>query len=116
MFRLIIKPIKTRVLHIGKNDMSKPFWVEPQGLEAQYICLSYCWGGAEFLKLTTGNLEACRHGIFIGDLPTCFQDAIEIARYFNIQYIWIDALCILQDNKEDWDIQGSKLAEIYQLS
>ncbi|KAH9205514.1 heterokaryon incompatibility protein-domain-containing protein, partial [Leptodontidium sp. 2 PMI_412] len=104
-----------RVLHVGQTDQSKIFLVEPQDNTA-YICLSYSWGGSEFLKVTTENLQACREGILVDSLPTSFQHAIELARCLDVKYIWIDALCILQNDKRDWEIEGSKMADIYQSS
>lgn len=90
--------------------------MDDQGQSGQYVCLSYCWGRTQFLKLTTKNLEVCKQGILVKTLPGCFQHAIEISRGLGIRYIWIDALCILQDDKKDWEIQGSNMADIYRNS
>ncbi|KAH8594104.1 heterokaryon incompatibility protein-domain-containing protein [Bisporella sp. PMI_857] len=107
--------LPARVLDVGQTDVSKIFLVEPQDNTA-YICLSYSWGKSEFLKLTTKNLQACRGGILVDSLPTSFQHAIELARRLEVRYIWIDALCILQNDQRDWEIEGSKMADIYQSS
>ncbi|TID13642.1 HET-domain-containing protein [Venturia nashicola] len=81
-----------------------------------YIALSYCWGKAQFLKLTTSNLQACKNGILINSLPNVFQHAIAIARGLGVYGIWIDALCIIQDDLGDWEIEASKMANVYQNS
>lgn len=47
------------------------------------------------------------------DFPQSFQDAICICRALAIEYIWIDSICILQDSSEDWEIQGSKMDQVY---
>jgi hypothetical protein len=47
-------------------------------------------------------------------LPSAFQDAILVAFKLQIRYLWIDSLCILQDNKEDWEQEASKMADYYQ--
>jgi Heterokaryon incompatibility protein (HET) len=49
-------------------------------------------------------------------LPTVFQNAISICRRLRIQYLWIDKLCIIQHNKEDWIREGSKMASIFENS
>jgi hypothetical protein len=45
-----------------------------------------------------------------------FQDAVVITRALGIQYLWIDSLCILQGDKDDWEIECSKMAEVYSNS
>jgi len=46
-------------------------------------------------------------------LPKTFQDAIEVTRRLGISYLWIDSLCIIQDSKDDWAREASKMADIY---
>lgn len=65
------------------------------------------------LQLKNDNLDDLKRGIPFSRLPRTFQDAIRICRALAISYIWIDSLCIIQDSKEDWDIAGSKMDQIY---
>lgn len=106
--------LPTRVLDVDRSDKSRVFLVEPQYAIDRYISLSYCWGDAQFFKLTKENFSSCKEGILIDNLPVCFQHAIKIARGLRIKYIWIDALCIIQDDIKDWKIQAAKMARIYQ--
>ncbi|KAJ4317493.1 hypothetical protein N0V84_007320 [Fusarium piperis] len=46
-------------------------------------------------------------------IPATFQDAIKLANTLGIQYIWIDSLCIIQDSKEDWDVEAAHMASVY---
>jgi hypothetical protein len=46
-------------------------------------------------------------------LSKTFQDLIKITRKLGIQYIWIDSLCIVEDDKEDWRAESSKIDSIY---
>lgn len=46
-------------------------------------------------------------------LPKRFQHALEIAMWMGIEYIWIDALCIVQDSRDDWLTQSAKMGDIY---
>ncbi|RSM18499.1 hypothetical protein CDV31_002635 [Fusarium ambrosium] len=68
---------------------------------------------------TRDNLR--RHlegGIDLGNLPKTFQDAIKIARELKVRYLWIDALCIIQneDDHEDWKRECGNMASIYRNS
>jgi hypothetical protein len=50
------------------------------------------------------------------DLSKTFQDAIYITRLLGIQYIWIDALCIIQDSELDWKRESAQMFHIYSSS
>jgi hypothetical protein len=89
----------------------------PQGEATKYMALSYCWGildGTSKLLTTTHDTIRSRiENIEVGAMPLAFQDAIAVARKLTIQYIWIDSLCILQDDARDWQTESSKMAEIF---
>lgn len=55
-------------------------------------------------------------GIVWSDLPKTFQDAIEITRALGFSHIWINSLCIVQDDDYDWALESSKMASIYSNS
>jgi hypothetical protein len=55
-------------------------------------------------------------GIPVQSMPQTFKDAVKITRKFGIRYLWIDALCILQDSKSDWEVQATEMAAIYRNS
>jgi hypothetical protein len=46
-------------------------------------------------------------------LPRSFQDAIGVARRLGVRYIWIDALCNVQDDHQHWERESGKMADIY---
>jgi hypothetical protein len=53
----------------------------------------------------------------MNELPATFRDAILVTRNLNIQYIWIDAICIIQDSlDEDWPKEASHMREYYMNS
>lgn len=49
----------------------------------------------------------------IEDLPPAFQQAIQLTRLLGVRYLWIDALCILQDSAADWAQEAAKMADVY---
>jgi Heterokaryon incompatibility protein (HET) len=81
--------------------------------EAQYIALSHCWGGHCDLKLTKLNAAAFACQIEASSLPKTFIDVVVLAKELGIRYLWIDALCILQDSTEDWQLESSRMLEVY---
>lgn len=102
-----------RVVDVGLSDgMIK--LVETDGKEAPYIALSHCWGTSRIITTTLATLEDRKRGIAEADLSQTFRHAIRTTRELGIAYIWIDSLCIIQDNSLDWQIESAKMASIYE--
>jgi len=81
-----------------------------------YMTLSHCWGTAIFLKPTTTNIEYLKKVFRIRELPKTFQETIMDSREFGVRYLWIDALCIVQDSAEDWHHAAAKMMKVCQNS
>jgi len=64
-------------------------------------------------RTTIGNIENHCQSIDIADLTRTFQDAIQISRRLGLKHIWIDSLCIVQDDKRDWEVSAGQMASIY---
>lgn len=65
------------------------------------------------MQLNSESINDFKHNISFDHLPKTFQDAVTVCCALDIQYLWIDSLCIMQDSPEDWAVQGSKMAHIY---
>jgi hypothetical protein len=67
---------------------------------SRYCSLSYVWGGAQVLRTTSENLEVLmRPGALEKLRPApVVQDAIELSRSIGVRYLWVDGLCIPQDD------------------
>ncbi|MCJ1448771.1 MAG: hypothetical protein MMC23_009289 [Stictis urceolatum] len=80
-----------------------------------YATLSHCWGGGCEKTLTMDSLKDFERGLLVSDLPTTFGDAIYIATKLSINYLWIDALCIVQNSVDDadWKHEASIMGDIY---
>lgn len=104
-----------RVINVGDPATGQALRLfETNGERGKYICLSHCWGqGVKPLATLTTNLEQMRKHIPVEKLPKSFSDCLEVARSLGVQYVWIDSLCIIQDSKEDWQTESSKMANIY---
>ncbi|KAF2188650.1 hypothetical protein K469DRAFT_519736, partial [Zopfia rhizophila CBS 207.26] len=103
--------LPTRVIYVGPEHVRL---VETKGTRGIYAALSYCWGGSSRLVTTNQNLEDLKRKIDLCWLPKTCREAIHIARELTIPYIWIDSLCIVQDNPMDWKQEAAKLGEIYE--
>ncbi|KAF2625038.1 HET-domain-containing protein, partial [Macroventuria anomochaeta] len=80
-----------------------------------YACLSHCWGSrGPLMKLNSGTYSTLRAGVLLATLPKTFRDAAFVCRHLGIRYIWIDALCILQDSDEDWEEAAATMAGTYE--
>lgn len=62
---------------------------------------------------TRENVDDRRAGFELMDLPATFRDAVTATRILQIPFLWIDSICILQGDRDDWEIEGSKMAEVY---
>jgi hypothetical protein len=107
----------TRLLFIvDPTDMenSRIHLIETHGVPYSYATLSYCWGraGDEWL-CTKHRVDQYLYDIDRETLPATIRDCLVIAATLSIQYIWIDALCIIQDSASDWATESTKMGGIY---
>lgn len=89
---------------------------ETQRRHGLYTALSHCWGPPEKRPLRTirDNLGSHLQDIPYESLPATFQDAVAVTRKLGLQYLWIDSLCIVQDDEDDWRIESAKMGDIYE--
>ena len=59
------------------------------------------------------TLSSRMRGMRLDEMPQTFQDAVVAARILGIQYIWIDALCIIQDDQKDKEKEIPRMTSIY---
>jgi hypothetical protein len=77
------------------------------------LALSYCWGGLQKLTTTTSNIADNCKKINFKDLPCTIQDAVTVTRALSFKFLWVDALCILQDCKKDKQREISHMGQVY---
>ena len=82
----------------------------------RYVALSYVWGNTNFFLTTTSNIQdLCQTQALEQPhirLPKTLEQAISLALALGEQYIWIDALCIVQDGPDKAD-QLNAMASLY---
>lgn len=100
-----------RLVEFGSN-------ARPRSAPVSYAALSHCWGmpGRLPIKTLKENLSKHLERIRFGDLSRTFQDAVQVARGLQLSYLWIDSLCIVQDDTEDWIREAEQMANVYRES
>ncbi|KAK1081767.1 hypothetical protein LTR33_004416 [Friedmanniomyces endolithicus] len=83
----------------------------------RYVALSYVWGGADVLKLTSDNIHEISEEEGLKDslalLPRTILDAMQVTKAAGERYLWVDSLCILQDNSEESSEQIANMDRVY---
>jgi len=106
--------LPARVVKVAPESEIPKLYIPGRGETADYVTLSYCWGNGLTTTTTTSNLHERTQGIPWEQIPATLRDAILFAHHLGVSYLWIDALCILQDDPSDWMTESSKMADIYQ--
>ncbi|KAF8853579.1 HET-domain-containing protein [Acephala macrosclerotiorum] len=101
----------TRLIDITNMSVIR---IQP-GETAAYFVLSYVWGKPPFLLLQKSNeSEFAKPGsLSTQAIPQTISEAIKITRFFGGKYLWVDALCILQDDTGDKMSEIERMHEIY---
>ena len=87
---------------------------EPTTKVEPYVALSHCWGPNEQFVMIREKIEKWRsQGLRLQDFPTTFRDAVEVTKALGYGYLWIDSLCILQDDAEDWKAEAPRMSIVY---
>jgi len=88
-----------------------------------YTALSYCWGSKEELEKNTNLVTTTKthdtfmaEGIRISDLPMTIRQAVWVTHLLGQKYIWVDSLCIVQDDNSDWEVESLKMATVHSMA
>jgi hypothetical protein len=106
--------LPSRVLDLGHKDTG--YYVrllETNREHGQYCALSHCWGRLDKRPIVTTRCTLGDHtrSIEFKELPKTFQDAVTVTRGIGVRYLWIDSLCIVQDDTDDWEKEAGKIYE-----
>ncbi|KAI8682481.1 HET domain-containing protein [Fusarium sp. Ph1] len=86
---------------------------QPYDSSQPYTVLSYCWGGSDLLKTTPGSYSDFQDDIPAGGLCETIWQAARITYSIGVSYIWVDSLCIIQGDVEDWAREAPKMKDVY---
>lgn len=122
-----------RVLEIGLRGETVALDVSGN-ITGDYAALSHCWGLEQATKLskrsilkrlapggsktpirllTQKSMRALQKGVKTRDLPKSFQDAVWLTYELGLRYLWIDSLCIIQGDDDDWSKESACMCDVY---
>lgn len=107
----------SRLIHIA-DDSTKPqisIRQVAEGSQPEYAALSYSWGGDQNFKTTRDRLPGYQANISWETLKpySTITDVIRVTQALGLEYLWIDALCIVQDDDDDKACELGKMGGIY---
>ncbi|TEA19931.1 hypothetical protein C8034_v004179 [Colletotrichum sidae] len=122
--------VPTRLLDVGPPGDSLPTHIrvvetKKKHIKEQYMTLSHCWGGNSFVQLTRKTFaDFTTTGIpWKNDPPgndissnKNFVEAIRVAQRLGVRYLWIDSICIIQQDAAEWKTEAGLMHKVYRNS
>ena len=108
--KVLPPPQNLRVIDVQKSRVipAKEGW--------RYIALSYVWGGPQkFMLLKENVADWALPGKMpkTGELPNTIRDAVTLVGAIGERYLWIDSLCIVQDDMSTKQDQIEQMDRVY---
>uniref|UniRef100_A0A8H7TQ80 Heterokaryon incompatibility domain-containing protein n=1 Tax=Bionectria ochroleuca TaxID=29856 RepID=A0A8H7TQ80_BIOOC len=107
----------TRLISVGDDYTSTIRLVDSIELSNdKYVALSHRWGDVsnqKMVRTTVSNIDDFKKEIRFESLPRTFQDAVKLARLIGVPFLWIDSLCIIQGDEEDWAKEAARMEEVF---
>ena len=112
--------LPTRIIDVGLADSARPpRLITSLNISAEYVALSHCWGSlhqseaGDSARTLKANIKDMQCEIPLKKLPQTFRDAIVTVRELDLRFLWIDALCIIQDDPVDWAREAATMSMVY---
>lgn len=109
-------PLPTRIIDVGEEGVNPRLIASASNQRGRYVALSHCWGGIQLIQTKRGDgslVQYSGEGIPMSELPKTFHDAVIITRKLGMRYLWIDSLCIIQDDEQDWQRESGRMSTLY---
>jgi hypothetical protein len=111
-------PLPTRLIMVGSSSDAGVRLVETASLPAdlddlRYTALSYRWGSTNTLITTAEAVQELMAHTPLSRIPRTIRDAVQVTRRLGVRFLWVDALCIIQDDKEDWAKEAARMGDVY---
>lgn len=106
----------TRLLHVGAKDAVVIRLTDINDKSpVSYAALSYCWGDlkANEFQTTQATVASRYEGVDFRQLPRTIKDAVTTTRALGLEYLWVDSLCIIQDDKDDKNREIADMSRIF---
>ncbi|KAK9416583.1 putative Heterokaryon incompatibility domain-containing protein [Seiridium unicorne] len=99
----------------GTAELEVRLHTVTKGTNRKYAALSYSWGGDQIFKTTKARLPSYQSSIPWDLLKpyATITNAIRVTHSLGLEYLWIDALCIVQDDDDDKAHELGRMGGIY---
>ncbi|TEY43180.1 hypothetical protein BOTCAL_0376g00120 [Botryotinia calthae] len=104
--------LPTRLIFVGEESPRLVFTSDYQE-RVRYATLSHSWGSYKPIVLTSENIDQLTKEISLKILPKTLNDAISITQKLGIDFLWVDTLCIIQNDEDDWQKESALMSSIY---
>ncbi|WDK18666.1 heterokaryon incompatibility protein [Colletotrichum graminicola] len=109
------KPLPTRIVDVSTDPPRLQITSNEPG---SFVALSHCWGspvdGGGPPMTRRNSIGTHIRAIDPATLPRNFKDAITVTLALGFKYIWIDSLCIVQDDGDDWAREAASMKTVYE--
>ena len=104
-----------RLLQIAsiKNEVTVRLVEDWQVVGLKWAALSYVWGGDQSFKSTIASVSKMKAGFGMERLPRTLRDAVTVCRALFLEFLWVDSLCIIQDDPQDLARELASMPQIY---
>jgi hypothetical protein len=102
-----------RMIKLGKGAKTARLVDIPTNATVPYAALSYCWGENATLMTKNHTLKKFKKNIPMWKLPQTIKDAFCLTKELGLDYLWVDAICIVQGNQLEWEEESQKMGHIY---
>jgi hypothetical protein len=106
------RPLPTRVIDVGRTERDLHLHIS-NGEQGEYVALSHSWGGHKPRETTKATLDQHCRSIHLGESSKTFEDAAKVCRDLGYKYLWIDSLCVVQDDDADWAAEAANMSQVY---
>lgn len=111
--------LPTRLIDVGsdENPVLQLVNSAPLVQTAPYVALSHRWGANQTLILRSEKVNMYQEAIPDSEVSNTVRDAAIVTRSLGIRYLWVDCMCIIQDDDgQDWARESDTMFKVYSLS
>ncbi|KAL9075834.1 MAG: hypothetical protein Q9157_003869, partial [Trypethelium eluteriae] len=91
----------------------EPVQRESKGGRNEYVALSWCWGPRDQIDKESSIRITHNNKNYAFPVPGTLLSALKVLRLFEITELWVDAICIDQQNVEEKNNQVPLMSMIY---
>ncbi|KAI1130720.1 hypothetical protein F5Y10DRAFT_262869 [Nemania abortiva] len=110
-------PMPTRLIDVGQRGAPTVHLHYTNRNElGVYVALSHRWGDDTVdgnFRTTSSMIDKLKQGFDLKMLPKTFQDTVEVTREIKVRFLWIDSICIIQDDSTDWETESRRMEQVF---